>query len=151
MVPADSCGVSRVPHYSGCPWSCLGFRLRAFHPLGSDFPFASPNLHSLVSGSYNPGGNASGLGYVRVRSPLLAESLSYFLFLRLLRCFTSPGFASLSLFDSGKNGRILIPPGYPIRKSPDHRVFAAPRSLSQLITSFIACQHQGIHCVPFIS
>ena len=27
--------------------------------------------------------------------------------------------------------------GFPIRKSPDHSSFAAPRSLSQLITSFI--------------
>ena len=30
-------------------------------------------------------------GLVRVRSPLLAQSLVYFLFLRVLRCFSSPG------------------------------------------------------------
>src|SRR5690606_8921849 len=29
--------------------------------------------------------------------------------------------------------------GFPIRKSTDQRVFAPPRSLSQRITSFIAC------------
>ncbi len=87
-------------------------------------------------------------GLLRVRSPLLTQSI-LFLFLRLLRCFTSAGFACFSLFDSGKDGGILVPPGYPIRKSPDQSVFAAPRSLSQLITSFIACWHQGIHCVPF--
>jgi hypothetical protein len=40
---------------------------------------------------------------------------------------------------SEKNDGVLTPPGYPIRKSPDQRVLAAPRSLSQLITSFIAC------------
>ena len=34
--------------------------------------------------------------------------------------------------------------GYPIRKSSDHRIFAPPRSLSQLITSFIASESQGI-------
>ena len=31
-------------------------------------------------------------GLFRVRSPLLAESLNYFLLLRVLRCFSSPGY-----------------------------------------------------------
>ena len=35
--------------------------------------------------------------------------------------------------------------GCPIRKSRDHRLFAPPPSLSQLITSFIASQSLGIH------
>ena len=34
--------------------------------------------------------------------------------------------------------------GFPIRKSPDHRIFAPPRSLSQLIASFIGSWCQGI-------
>ncbi len=34
--------------------------------------------------------------------------------------------------------------GSPIRKSPDHRMFASPRGLSQLTTSFIACLCLGI-------
>ncbi len=38
--------------------------------------------------------------------------------------------------------------GCPIRKSTDQRVFAPPRSLSQRITSFIACACQGIHQMP---
>jgi hypothetical protein len=38
--------------------------------------------------------------------------------------------------------------GFPIRKSPDQSLFAAPRSLSQRITSFIACACQGIHQMP---
>ena len=77
-------------------------------------------------------------GLFRFRSPLLPESI-LFLFLRLLRCFTSPGIANFTLFYSGKDDCVLPQPGYPIRKSPDQSVFAAPRSLSQLITSFIAC------------
>ncbi len=36
------------------------------------------------------------------------------------------------------------PLGSPIRKSPDHRMFASPRGLSQLTTSFIACLCLGI-------
>ena len=34
--------------------------------------------------------------------------------------------------------------GFPIRKSPDHRMLASPRGLSQLATSFIAFLRQGI-------
>src|ERR1039457_4880474 len=34
---------------------------------------------------------------------------------------------------------------FPIRKSPDHSLLAASRSLSQLITSFFAYLRQGIH------
>ena len=35
-------------------------------------------------------------------------------------------------------------PGFPIRKSADHWLFAPTRSLSQLVTSFIVSQCQGI-------
>ena len=38
--------------------------------------------------------------------------------------------------------------GFPIRKSPDQRLCASPRSLSQLITSFIATESQGIRHAP---
>ena len=38
--------------------------------------------------------------------------------------------------------------GFPIRKSSDQSSFAAPRRLSQRITSFIACACQGIHQLP---
>jgi hypothetical protein len=38
--------------------------------------------------------------------------------------------------------------GFPIRKFPDQSLFAAPRNLSQRITSFIASQCQGIHQMP---
>ena len=39
-------------------------------------------------------------------------------------------------------------PGCPIRKSTDQIVCADPRSLSQLITSFIASESLGIHRLP---
>ena len=40
--------------------------------------------------------------------------------------------------------------GFPIRKSPDQCVCATPRSLSQLVTSFIGSQCQGIRPAPFM-
>ena len=36
-------------------------------------------------------------------------------------------------------------PGFPIRISTDHSLFATPRSFSQLITSFFGAWCQGIH------
>ena len=41
--------------------------------------------------------------------------------------------------------------GYPIRKSAHQRIFAPKRGLSQLITSFIASESQGIHRMPLIT
>ncbi|SVB59294.1 uncharacterized protein METZ01_LOCUS212148 [marine metagenome] len=40
--------------------------------------------------------------------------------------------------------------GFPIRKSPDQRMFAPPRGLSQLAASFFASRSQGIRLVPFL-
>ena len=74
------------------------------------------------------------------RSPLLRKSLDYFLFLGVLRCFSSPGSLSNCLEYVVFNNM-----GCPIRKSSDQCVCAASRSLSQLITSFVASQTQGIH------
>ena len=38
--------------------------------------------------------------------------------------------------------------GFPIRKSTDQSLLAAPHGLSQRVTSFIASQRQGIHQMP---
>jgi hypothetical protein len=38
--------------------------------------------------------------------------------------------------------------GFPIRKSTDQSLLAAPHGLSQRTTSFIASQRQGIHRMP---
>jgi hypothetical protein len=40
--------------------------------------------------------------------------------------------------------------GFPIRKSADQSLFAAPHGLSQRTTSFIASQRQGIHRIPLL-
>ena len=40
-------------------------------------------------------------------------------------------------------------PGFPIRTSTDQSPFAAPRSFSQLVASFIGSQCQGIPLAPF--
>ncbi len=67
-----------------------------------------------------------------------------FLLLRVLRWFTSPGSLQPPMY-SAEGGGCSHPPGFPIRKSPDHSLLAAPRGLSQLTTSFFAYLRQGIH------
>ena len=86
----------------------------------------------------------------RFRSPLLTESLR-FLFLRLLRCFTSAGVAHTGLYIHPAVTGFEAQPGFPIRKSTDQRVLPPPRGLSQVTTSFIASWRQGIHLEPFVA
>ena len=72
-------------------------------------------------------------GLIPVRSPLLGES---FLFLWVLRCFSSPGSLPLVyIFNQGYCWFATV--GFPIRKSSDQRLYTASRGLSQCPTSFI--------------
>ena len=86
-------------------------------------------------------------GLLPVRSPLLGKS---FLFLRVLRCFSSPGYLQLVyVFNQRYCGFAAV--GFPIRKSPDQRLFTASRGLSQCPTSFIGTWRQGIHRKPLVA
>ena len=69
-----------------------------------------------------------------------------FLFLRVLRCFSSPRSPPRQV-----GIRHLCRMGCPIRKSPDQWPVAPPRSLSQLVTSFLAVKSQGIPCAPLVT
>ena len=61
-----------------------------------------------------------------------------FLFLRVLRCFSSPGQPPFGWY-------FFKIPGFPIRTFLDQQLFAPPQDFSQLVTSFIASESQGIH------
>ena len=65
--------------------------LTGLSPSLAGFPktFLLDLLNQLYSP--NPTMLASWFGLFRFRSPLLTESIVFFLFLRLLRCFSSPG------------------------------------------------------------
>ena len=75
-----------------------------------------------------------GLGWCAFARHYLRNRF-YFLFLWVLRCFSSP-----------RSPRDLVtvpeslPAGFPIRTSAGHRVFAPHRGFSQLITSFFASE-----------
>ena len=74
----------------------------------------------------------------------------FFLLLRVLRCFSSPRLPSPGYgFTRGYSRFARV--GFPIQKSPDQWLFAPPRSFSQLITSFIGSQCQGIRPAPLFA
>ena len=147
MVPADSRRISRVPRYSGA-WL---FNIHRISPKG-----LSPASARLSSRFGYPGYqicrqvlqprmmrcHISGLGSSAFARHYLRNHC-YFLFLRVLRCFSSPG-SPLRIPQIPES----LPVGCPIRKSAAQWVFAPPRGLSQLVTSFFASESQGILHVP---
>ena len=91
MVPADSAGIPRVPAYSGAAPVVLRFGYGALTRYGAPFHALLLALHQPLSGPTTPPPrrHGGGLGY----SPfdrLYWGNRSYFLFLRVLRCFSSP-------------------------------------------------------------
>ena len=97
MVVVDSRRVPRVPRYSGTCQKSHRFCLRGYHPLWPVFPDYSANGSICNFPALNRAGPTTPMdpkthrfGLFRVRSPLLTESLFCFLFLRVLRWFTSP-------------------------------------------------------------
>ena len=126
------------------------FAYGAFTLFGRPFQDRSATPPSPMLRPYNPDDRSHRFGLFRFRSPLLTESISLSL-PPLTEMFHFSGFCVYFPMCSGSNDAALPASGYPIRKSPGQSVFAALRSLSQLITSFIACWHQGIHCVLFIA
>ena len=113
-----------VPRVTQVPaWPHGAFRVRGSHPLRRDFPDASATL----------------------RSRRYWRNHCYFLFLRVLRCFSSPRSPAL------RACRDVIPAGSPIRTSAGRRAFAPNRGFSQLVTSFFAIESLGIPHVPFLA
>ena len=143
MVPPASHRISRVPRYSGTSY------------------LSSPSLTGL-SPSLEPLSRGFRSAIVRCRSPStprvrrlavwpLPSSLATTKGIEF--SFFSSGYLDVSLprvpsdetIDSSHGDWALPQPGSPIRKSSDQSLFAAPRSLSQLIASFIGNQCHGIH------
>ena len=89
-------------------------------------------------------------GLFPFRSPLLRKSIAFFLFLQVLRCFSS--LRSLPyLMCSGMDNETFASLGFPIRTSMAQCLFAAPHGLSQLATSFFGSKCQGIPRVHFLA
>ena len=154
MVPVDSSRVSRAPPYSGTCFESGSFSLtwlsHSMAPLSRGLQLTT-RLVTLLLQALQPPNHRYGTGlgssefarhYYRNRG--------FFLLLEVLRWFTSQGSLARDYgFITPYGGFTSV--GFPIRKSPDQCLLAAPRSLSQLATSFIACLCQGIHRAPLVA
>ena len=122
-------------------------RVRGSHPLWPDFPDRSARLATCNIAALLPprGLDRAGLGY----SPFARHywgNHCCFLFLRVLRCFSSPRSPHRTAVMTA-----LRLPGCPIRRSADRRPFAPTRGFSQLTTSFFASVSLGIHHAPLLA
>ena len=128
MVPPRSDRISRVPPYSRTRF--LSTRT-GLSPALADF---SKSFRFLKPGHW-PGprslATTSGVSVDVLSSSYLDVSVRWV--------------CSLTLCIQIKVPRRV---GFPIRKSADQSLLAAPHGLSQRVTSFIASCHQGIHQMP---
>ena len=113
--------------------------VRASHPLWTAFPDRSGSHASTMSASYYPGRAVTPPVWAPPRSLAATWGITF--------VFSSSGYLDVSVPRvcpriTRVSGSLQM--GCPIRKSPDHGLFAPPRSLSQLITSFFASESQGI-------
>ena len=143
MVPPASHRISRVPRYSGT-CSLLSTSLTGLSPSLVNL---SRFFRSSIVVLCRPATPS-------VRRPSvwpLPSSLATTKGIEF--SFFSSGYLDVSLprvpsdepMDSVHGDWALPQPGSPIRMSPDQSPFAAPRSFSQLIASFIGNQCPGIH------
>ena len=110
-------------------------RLRGYHPLRPAFPDHSPET------------TAKSRRLLPFRSPLLWES----------RLISVPPATEMFQFARFASGSYEFSTGYPcgwVSPFGNLRIKAnlpAPRSLSQAITSFVACNRQGIHHMHLVT
>ena len=136
MVLADSRRIPRAPRYSGAGSPTAWISPTGLSPATVTFSTVlGYTFLSRCRRSYNPGAALTAPVWADARS--LATTCAivvYFLFLRVLRCFSSPR--------SPHDYMVSPSPvtGFPIRTSAGHSAFAAHRRFSQLVTSFVASE-----------
>ena len=125
------------------------FRLRDCHPLRSGFHSGSAIVSSPLCSPYPECITTSGLGFSDFARHYFRNRF-YFLFLRVLRCFSSPGSPRIPMCSVYDNTTLLVLSSL-IRISAVRRMFAPPRSFSQLTTSFFGAICLGILREPFVA
>ena len=108
MVLAYSDRIPRVPPYSGYSLLLNNFTYGAFTSFGCAFQHSSV---IVLNGLWSPSPQKYyyfWFGLFRFRSPLLSESLFYFLFLRVIRWFSSPGSPRMTIDSSYDNTTLLV-------------------------------------------
>ena len=148
MVPLISHKVPRVSWYSGyC--RCLPISITRLSLSMAGFPKTLLLSFSSLLQSITPDRTRSGLGSFPF-ARRYSENRCFFLFLRVLRCFSSPGYPRMTM-DSSCGNAALPALSFLIRKSMGRSLFAAHHGLSQLIASFFGVWCLGIHPVLLLA
>ena len=134
--------VSRVRRYSGYPLSVFSFTYGTLTLCGRLSHAVRLDISDLDAGPNPEDPKTFGLASSAFARHYL-RNLGWCLFLVLLRCFSSDGSPHMTILFIMWYLSIAQVCCH-IRISPDHRLFAAPRSFSQLVTSFIGSWCQGI-------
>jgi hypothetical protein len=145
MVPPDSDGISRVPPYSGTqPVPYSDFAYGTLTPYGRPFQTVRLSFPVPHVGPHNPAACLHPAVWALPISLAATQGISF--------DFSSSGYLDVSVPRVGSalavTGSLQL--GFPIRISPDQSPLAAPRSFSQLATSFIAGLCLGIHTCALI-
>ena len=143
MVLTYSVRIPRVPTYSGYRPPSHLFAYGSLTLFRVSFQISSAKVISALCGPLPRAYCYTRFGLFRFRSPLLSESFVYFLFLRVIRWFSSPGSPRITM-DSLYDNAALPALSFLIRTSTGQSSFAAHRSFSQLVTSFFGAMYQGI-------
>ena len=149
MVPPSSHGISRAPRYFGYCSSTFVFTYRILTFF--DQPSHAVRLTIIV---LNAVLNPERIAPLGLASSAFArhysQNLGWFLFLALLRCFSSGGSPHIPIY-SVYDTWTWLHVDCSIRISTDQCLLTAPRSLSQLVASFIGSQCQGIPLALFVA
>ena len=143
MVPPASHRISRVPRYSG---SVLLFSpsLTGLSPSLAALSIALQLSYLQILTSSTPDDRSLPVWPLTV-SLATTKVIEFSFFSSGYLDVSLPRVPSYEPRDSVHGDWALPQPGSPIRRSPDQSPFAAPRSFSQLIASFIGNQCHGIH------
>ena len=91
MVPADSRRIPRAPRYSGYRWASPSFGYRTITVYGVTFQTLPLTTLLATTRSYNPAEAGTSAVWALPRSLATTGGITFcFLFLRVLRCFSSP-------------------------------------------------------------
>ena len=149
MVPISSVKISRVSTYSGLRSLPQSFVYGIVTLFDLPFQIIRLDIMILLVRSVPQLRYVFGLGYSDFARHYSRNHFC-FLFLRVLRCFSSPGSPCIPIY-SVCNNTVLTVLSSLIRISADLWIFAPPRSFSQLVTSFFGATYQGILRKPFVA
>ena len=146
--PAGFTRGSTCPALLRIPVGFYRLRVPDFHRLRRDFPDASARLCLAIPWSYNPSGTGIPLVWALPRSLATTGGITFcFLFLRVLRCFSSPGSPPPQKADDSPSDCRVAPFGYPGIKDR----LRLPRAFRSLPRPSSPSRATGIRRAPLLA